>query len=130
MTTKATVTGKKVGPKTTSRLPDFSKMTIQEEAEFWDTTDSAEYEDEFVDVTDDDEYGVGIALRSQKKRPMTVRLEPDIITLLTQEAKSQGIGPSTLARMVILRHLKDSGTGTYIKRPKKTAKRTRTRGVA
>ena len=115
----------KTMPVTSSEIPKFA--TIQEEAEFWDTHSTEDFAWEDVD---DDEGVEFIGLRLQKKQPMTVRLEPDIITLLTQEAKSQGIGPSTLARMVILKHLKDSGTGTYIKRPKKPAKRPGVRGVA
>lgn len=104
-------------------------MTVEEEAEFWDTHDSTEYEDEFEDVDDDIEF---IVLREQKKQPMTVRLEPDILTLLTQEARSQGVGPSTMARMAILKYLKDSGRGTIIRRPKtKTTRRRKgSRGAA
>jgi hypothetical protein len=34
-----------------------------------------------------------------------VRLEEDTFEKLTKEAREKGIGPSTLARMVILEHL-------------------------
>ena len=103
-------------------------MSIQEQAEFWDTHDSAEYEDEFEDVDDDFEF---IVVRSQKKQPMTVRLEPDVLTLLAREANSVGVGPSTLARMAILKYLKDNGRGTILpKSERKPARRKGSRGAA
>jgi hypothetical protein len=83
----------------TKRLPDFSNMTIAEEAEWWDTHDTAEYEHEFVD--DDLVFVPG-----GRKRPMTVRLEPELVSALTSEAKARGVGASTLARMLIIEHLR------------------------
>ncbi len=111
-----------------ARLPDFSKMTIEEEAEFWDTHDSADYEDEFEEMEEDIEF---LMVHSQKKKPMTVRLEPDILTLLAREAKSQGVGPSTLARMAILKYLKETGRGTVLTaQERKASPRKRSRGAA
>lgn len=89
-------------------IPDFS--SVQEEAEFWDTHDTTDYEWEELD--NDADY---ILVKDQQKKGMTVRLEPDILTLLTREAHEQGIGPSTLARMIILGYLKDSGRGTILR---------------
>ena len=93
-----------------SRIPDFK--TLEEEVQFWDDHDTTEFEDEFEPIDDDIEF---ILLRQQPKTPMTVRLETDIHVLLKQEALSQGVGPSTLARMAILTYLKDSGRGTIIR---------------
>jgi hypothetical protein len=93
---KAELSNRKSGRK---RLPDFSNMTIAEEAEWWDTHDTAEYEHEFVD--DDLVFVPG-----GRKRPMTIRLEPELVSALTSEAKAKGIGASTLARMLIIEHLR------------------------
>jgi hypothetical protein len=103
-------------------------MTIEEEAEFWHTHDSADCEEEFKAMDQDIDF---LMVRSQRKKPMTVRLEPDILTLLAREAKSQGIGPSTLARMVILKYLKDSGRGTVLPaHERKPTQRKGSRGAA
>ncbi len=106
-----------------SRIPKFKN--IQEEAEFWDTHSTTEFEDEWEQMDDDIEF---IVVRGQPKKPMTIRLEPDVVTLLTQEAKSVGVGASTLARMAVLKYLKDCGRGTVIHR--ETAKRKRSKGAA
>ena len=44
-------------------------------------------------------------IKARPKRALTVRLEEDTFEKLTKEAREKGIGPSTLARMVILEHL-------------------------
>ena len=41
-----------------------------------------------------------------RKKALTVRFDEDVFEELAQEAKEKGIGPSTLARMVILEHLR------------------------
>lgn len=82
-----------------SRVPTFE--TVEEEAAFWETHDSAEFEDEFETVED------VIFVRSQPKKGITVRLAQDSLTALTEQAHDMGIGPSTLARMWILERLKE-----------------------
>src|SRR5437899_3153261 len=52
-----------------SRIPTFK--TIEEAAEFWDTHDSAEFEDEFEDVTN-----VRFVM-ARPKKAITVRLPED-----------------------------------------------------
>lgn len=81
-----------------SRIPDFK--TIEEEAEFWDTHDSTEFEDEFTEVED-----VQFVMKTQKK-PLTLRLEEQSLNELRKIAREKGIGPSTLARMWILERLR------------------------
>jgi hypothetical protein len=78
-----------------SRIPTF--RTIEEEAEFWDTHDSAEFEDEFETVTD-----VRFVVARPPTRAIRVRIDPDALATLTAQAREQGIGPSTLARRLIL----------------------------
>ena len=81
-----------------SRIPKFS--SIDEEAAFWDSHDSTEFEDEFEEVTDVQ------FVKAQPKKSITVRLEQDAFAALAQRAKEQGVGPSTLVRMWILEHLR------------------------
>ena len=88
--------------KTKSRIPRFK--SIEEEAEFWDTHDLAEFEDELQEVTD-----VRFVMRrSRQTKALTVRVDEDTLATLTREATNQGIGPSTLVRMWILERLKES----------------------
>jgi len=78
-------------------IPSF--RSVAEEAAFWDSHDSADFEYEFTEATD-----VRFA-RAAPKKGITVRLEEASLEQLTQEARQQGIHPSTLARMWILEHL-------------------------
>ncbi len=80
-----------------SRIPTF--QTIEEEAAFWDTHSSEEFADELTPV----ENVKFVTARS--KRALTVRVDEDTFEELTREAREKGIGPSTLARMLILEHL-------------------------
>jgi predicted DNA binding CopG/RHH family protein len=90
-------------PRGNSRIPEFK--TVQEEAAFWETHDSMEFEDEFEPVTD------VTFVRSQPKKGLTVRLAQDSLAALTKQAHEKGIGPSTLARMWILERLRqEAGT--------------------
>src|SRR5215469_1630835 len=82
---------------TRSRIPTFK--TIEEEAAFWDTHSSEEFADELTPVENVK------FVKARPKRALTVRLEEDTFEELTKEAREKGIGPSTLARMVILEHL-------------------------
>lgn len=82
---------------TKSRIPTFK--TIEEEAAFWDSHSSEEFVDELTPV----ENVKFVKARSNKA--LTVRFDEDTFEELTREAREKGIGPSTLARMVILEHL-------------------------
>jgi hypothetical protein len=85
-------------PARRSRIPTFK--SVEEAAQFWDSHDSAEFEDEFEDVEN-----VGF-VKSRRTKAMTVRLEDDTMAALTKEAHDKGVGPSTLARMWIRERLK------------------------
>ncbi len=82
---------------TKGRIPTFK--TIEEEAAFWDTHSSEEFADELTPAENVK------FIKARPKRALTVRLEEDTFEKLTKEAREKGIGPSTLARMVILEHL-------------------------
>ena len=83
---------------TKSRIPTFK--TIEEEAPFWDTHSSEEFADELTPVENVK------FVKDRAKKALTVRFDEDIFEELTKEAREKGIGPSTLARMVILEHLR------------------------
>ena len=85
---------------TKSRIPHFK--TIEEEAEFWDTHSTTEFEDEFEPVED----VKFVVMRGESKRPLTVRLPEDTLRTLTEHAHQLGVGPSTLVRMWVLEHLR------------------------
>jgi predicted DNA binding CopG/RHH family protein len=88
----------------TSRVPKF--RTVEDEALFWDTHSTTEFEDEFEDVSDEVRF---VVRRGQPKKGITVRLTEDALAALREEAAAKGIGPSTLARVLILDHLQRQG---------------------
>lgn len=75
-------------------IPPFA--TVEEEADFWDTHSA-------VDQIEKD-TPVGFH-RSRKSDSLTIRFEPEDIQRIREEANQIGIGPTTLARMWILKHL-------------------------
>lgn len=88
-----------VKKRTASRIPTF--VTIEEEAEFWDTHDSAEFEDEFEVVTD-------IQFRVRRAGPgrtLSIFLEQDGWEKLAEQARAQGVYDTTLVYNWILERL-------------------------
>ncbi len=77
------------------KLPRFKSR--QEEAEFWDTHDTTEFEDEFVEVR--------IKVAKPLVHVLAVRLDAKTIDRLAAVGRKKGIGPSTLARMWLLERL-------------------------
>ena len=76
-------------------IPPFE--TIEDEAEFWDTHSA-------VDQIDKGTL-VGFH-RSRKSASLTIRFEPEDIQRIREEANQLGIGPTTLARMWVLEHVR------------------------
>ena len=93
MTSTETQTEKAV----TSRIPHFA--TIEEEAEFWDTHDTTEFEDEFEEVTDH----VFIGLLHDGR--LILWLDPEQAAALTRQATEQGAYPARLALTWVLERL-------------------------
>jgi predicted DNA binding CopG/RHH family protein len=83
------------------RIPKFD--TVQEAAEFWDTHDSAEFEDEFEDIEDEIHF---IVSRGAPKKAITVRLAQDTLDALTHRAREEGVSASALVRMWIVERLR------------------------
>ena len=82
-----------------NRIPDFTNR--EEEAEFWDTHSTADYEDEFRPVK--------VRFAKNLSEGITIRLDPETMTTLRIQAKDKGIGPTTLIRMWVLERLRESG---------------------
>jgi hypothetical protein len=73
-----------------SRIPEFA--TIEEEAEFWDTHSSTDFEDEFEVVTD------VRFVKTGPTRGLIVRLEREPFARLRQLARAQGVDVTTLVQ--------------------------------
>jgi len=70
--------------------------TIDEEAEFWDTHS----------VVDDINDGTVVGFhQANKTDTLTIRFSHEDIQKLREEANQQGVGPSTLARMLVKKGL-------------------------
>ncbi len=72
--------------------------TVEEEAEFWDSHSA-------VDEIDKGTL-VGFHI-NRKSGSLTIRFQPEDIQRIREEANQKGIGPTTLARMWILEHLRE-----------------------
>jgi len=88
------MSAKETKPK--SRIPEFA--SIEEEAAFWDTHDTTDFEDEFKPVK--------VHFAKNLSEGISIRLDPETLEQLRTEAHEKGIGPTTLARMWILEHLR------------------------
>jgi len=80
----------------TPRIPQFASR--EEEAAFWDTHDTTEYECEFKPIE--------VRFAKNLSEPLTIRLDPDTLMQLRERAHEKGIGPTTLARMWLLERLR------------------------
>jgi hypothetical protein len=96
MATRTARTTKK--KKSEGRIPTFK--TVEEEAEFWDTHDSVDFEDEFEDAPDI------IFVKAGPKKTVSVRLDAASLEAVTKRAREMGIGPSTLIRLWVLERLR------------------------
>ena len=81
-----------------SHIPEFKNR--EEEAEWFDTHDMADYMDEFKPVK--------VRFAKNLSEGLHIRLDSSTLTKLRNEAKEKGIGPTTLARMWILEHLRQA----------------------
>ena len=81
---------------TKKRIPEFT--SIEEEAAFWDTHSTTDYEDEFKPVR--------VRFAKRLSLGLTIRLDPDTLEKVRAEAHERGIGATTLIRMWVLEHVK------------------------
>jgi len=85
-----------------TRIPTFNSP--EEEAEFWDTHDTADFEDEFERTE--------VRFAKNLSQGITVRFTAETLETLRATAQRKGIGPTTLARMWILERLEAIDRGT------------------
>jgi CopG antitoxin of type II toxin-antitoxin system len=88
---------KKTSP-TSEHIPEFA--SIEEEARFWDTHSTADYEAEFMPVR--------VCFAKRLSSGVTICLYPDTLKQLRTMAQEKGIGPTTLIRMWVLERLRDT----------------------
>ncbi len=81
---------------TKKRIPEFAN--IEEEAAFWDTHSTADYEDEFKPVP--------VRFAKNLSEGLTIRLDPETLEKVRAEAHERGIGATTLIRMWVLEHVR------------------------
>ncbi len=81
-----------------SRIPTFKNY--QEEANWFDTHDMADYQDEFTTVK--------VRFARNLTVPLTIRFDEATLNELRVRARARGIGPTTLARMWVLERLQET----------------------
>jgi len=80
------------------KLPDFSKMTDKEIAEFWDTHSFVDYWDEMEEVEVTFEHPTEM---------VSIRMEKPDIEFAKRIAKRMGLGYSTLLRVWIKEKIRE-----------------------
>ena len=83
-----------------SKIPEFK--TLKEEAEFWDTHEFIEFEDELKSAK------VIFDLKKPKDETLILRLQKTVKDRLERTAASKGLNVSTLARMWLIEKLQIS----------------------
>lgn len=78
-------------------IPEFSSR--EQEAEFWDTHDFADYWDELKPAK--------VRFSRNLSEGLCIRLDRETLATLRAKAREQGIGPTTLVRMWILERLRE-----------------------
>lgn len=84
------------------KLPDFRKMSREEEANWWDTHDLGDYWDQFKEVE------IVFDLQKPKDETIIVRLQKSLKSRLEKAAKDKGLNVSALARMWLMEKLQSS----------------------
>ena len=85
-----------------TRIPTFNSR--EEEADFWDAHDTADFKDEFEPTN--------VRFAKNLSQGITVRFTAETVETLRATAQKKGIGPTTLARMWILERLEAIDQGT------------------
>lgn len=80
------------------KVPKFK--SIKEERKFWDKHESTDYLDDFEETKD-------VVFVRPKKQVISLRLEPQVINKLKELADKEGLKPTTYARMLIIRAIRD-----------------------
>jgi len=80
------------------KVPQFKN--IKEERIFWDSHESTDYLEDFEEVKD-------VVFVRPKKQVISLRLEPQIINKLKELAHQEGLPPTTYARMLIIKAIRN-----------------------
>ena len=80
------------------KVPKFKNL--EEERQFWDSHDSTEYLDDF-------EVAKDVVFVRPKKEVMSLRLDPKIVKKLKELADEEGLPPTTYARMLIVKGIRE-----------------------
>jgi hypothetical protein len=86
-----------------SRIPEFK--SYEEEAQWWETHNLADYQDEFETVN--------ARFSKNLSKGLTVRLDPETLEKLRTQAHEKGIGATTLIRMWIFERLEEQEKQQY-----------------
>jgi predicted DNA binding CopG/RHH family protein len=81
--------------KSKTRIPAFG--SIKEEADFWDTHDTTDFEGEFKPAK--------VVVARKLEHVLAVRFDGQTLAELQERASRKGIGPTTLIRMWVREHL-------------------------
>ena len=79
------------------QVPEFS--TYEEEADFWDNLDTADF------MEDDDQW---FRFETPHKRAIRVAILPEIAEELNQKASAQGVSIETLVNVLLIEHIRES----------------------
>lgn len=80
-----------------SRIPKFNNL--EEEANFWDTHDITDFEDELEDVE------IVFELDKPREETLVLRVQKEVKEKLKKTARKKGLNPSTLVRMWLMEKL-------------------------
>ncbi|MBW2004026.1 MAG: hypothetical protein JRI72_05345 [Deltaproteobacteria bacterium] len=80
------------------RVPKFKNL--KEERGFWDSHNSTDYLDNF-------EVAKDVVFVRPKKQAISLRLDPNILKKLRELADEEGLPPSTYARMLIIKGIRE-----------------------
>lgn len=80
-------------------MPDFNKMSREEEVAWWDTHDLSDYMDEMKDVK------IVFELDKPRDETLIVRVQKEFKDTLEKFARSKGLNVSSLARMWLMEKL-------------------------
>lgn len=96
--------GKIYMKKKKAKLPNFDKMTYQEEAHFWDTHSVTDFEDETEEIE------IVFELNQPRDEMIMVRMQKHIKDRIEKIARSKGVNLSTLVRMWLLEKVQSANS--------------------
>lgn len=80
------------------KVPRFKNL--EEERAFWGSNDTTDYLDDFEETKE-------VVFVRPKKRVLSLRMDPKILQQLRELADEEGLPPTTYARMLIIKGLRE-----------------------